>query len=94
MNNRSRLTIGLIISTLLFLSCQSMVYAESIQQLTIPTKLQNIISELNLDLTQDTFETQNLELPTWFPGFLIVQLIKGIIAFFVVLMVLFGIIEP
>lgn len=94
MNNRTRLTIGLIISSLLFLSFQGMAYAESIEQLKIPTKLQNIISESNSELSQDSFEIQNSELSTWFPGFLIVQLIKGIIAFFVVLLVLFGIIEP
>ena len=94
MNKRTRLTIVLIIGSLFFLSFQGMAYAESIEQLKIPTKLQNIISELNLELSQHSFKIQNSELSTWFPGFLIVQLIKGIIAFFVVLLVLFGIIEP
>lgn len=39
-------------------------------------------------------KTKDIETTDWFPGFIIVQIIKGIIAFIVVLLILFDLIDP
>lgn len=60
-------------------------------------ELNNILEKYrNTDLNEFRLPFLSyLSMPTgWFPGFLIVQLIKGIIALIIILLILFDIIEP
>jgi len=93
MKNRKRLTILMILINILFLSFQTTVQAKSTDHSTI-LDLQNSISKLNRNSIDKCTEDFSQEDPTWYPGFLIVQLVKGILAFVVILLILFDIIEP
>jgi len=86
------ITIGVAVGCLLFLSLQCMVYADSINHTDLFSGYKRLISQADSETIQDTVNI--LDLPVWFPGFLIVQLIKGVIAFVIVLLILFDIIEP
>ena len=58
------------------------------------TGLIDIYNEKGEEEFVKTVLTSENPLTNWFPGFLIVQLIKGVIAFILVLLILFDIIEP
>ena len=53
------------------------------------SKVNNLLDQIQSYISNDD-ETK----PTWFPGFLIVQLIKGVLAFFIILLMLLDLIEP
>lgn len=86
----NRLAMGIVIGCLFFLSLQSVVYADSITNNELLSQLKNLISQSGIELNQ----FNNQEKPLWFPGFLIVQLIKGIIAFILIILILLDVIEP
>jgi len=88
------ITIGAVVGCLLFLSLQGVVYADSIDYTDMFSEYERLITESDSDFIEDTINSFNLEQPLWYPGFLIVQLIKGVLAFIIVLLILFDIIEP
>ena len=73
-------TIAFFFSTVLILSMFTNVSASKCVTEELNEKIQKIIEEK--------------EESKWFPGFMIVQLIKGAIALVLVLLVLFDLIEP
>jgi len=91
MRTSNRLTIGLIIGCLLFLGLQNIVYAEPINN-ELLSHFKSLISQSDRELNQ--YDQYNQSEPVWFPGFLIVQLIKGIIAFILIILILLDVIEP
>ncbi len=93
MKNHNRFAISMVICSFLLLSLQGTAYAKSMNHPTTASQLQNITSTSGIDAIRHFSAIFNRELPTWFPGFLLVQLIKGVIAFILVLLILFDIIE-
>jgi len=85
-----RAIFGLVIIVLIFVSFQSVVSAESLKQSSNIYKRE--VSESSI------FNSYNLEIDEhislWYPGFLLVQLVKGVMAFIIVLLILLDIIEP
>ena len=92
MRNMNRLAMGIVIGCLFFLSLQSVVYADSITNNELLSQLKNQISQLDKEINQ--VDRDNQKQPLWFPGFLIVQIIKGIIAFILIILILLDVIEP
>lgn len=88
--NRSIIVFSIIFLTLI--SFQSVVYAESLNKTEVSSQLKRPISQSEFEFDSYKFDDQTR--PSWFPGFLIVQLIKGVTAFIIVLLILFDIIEP
>lgn len=87
-----RVTTGLVIFSLFFLCLQAIVYAESTSHLTQFSKIQQQL--LKTDSQNDWRTLFSEEHPSWYPGFLIVQIIKGVIAFILIILILLDIIEP
>jgi hypothetical protein len=81
---------GLVIITIISVSFQGALSAESLQQSSYVSKHE--LSEFSI------FDISNIEInehmPLWYPGFLLVQLVRGVIAFIIVLLILFDLIEP
>lgn len=88
----TRITIGIVILSLLFLGFQSVVYAETTSYPTVLTKVEQQLSKTDTLNKYTTLFSQ--EDSSWYPGFLIVQLIRGVLAFFVVILILLDLIEP
>ncbi len=79
---------------LILLGMQSVVYADSINKSNQLFQFPAISSESDEVFSFDFMVGNELEQSSWYPGFLIVQLLKGIMAFFMILLILFDIIEP
>lgn len=84
-----------IISTLLlvFASFSSVACAQNITAEAQETNDKDKTpTQIKLDLLESIKEKNTNE--KWFPGFMLVQLVKGVLAFFLVLLILLDIIEP
>jgi len=90
MKIQRRIIFGFVIITVILVSFQGALSAESLQQSSYVLK--NDLSEFSI------FDISNSEIneymPLWYPGFLLVQLVKGVMAFIIVLLILFDLIEP
>lgn len=90
MKIQRRIIFGFVIITIILVSFQGALSAESLQQSSYVLK--NDLSEFSI------FDISNSEIneymPLWYPGFLLVQLVKGVMAFIIVLLILFDLIEP
>lgn len=88
--NRIIIVFSIIFLTLV--SFQSVVYAESLNKTEVSSQLKRPILQSYFKF--DSYKLDDQTHPLWFPGFLIVQLIKGVMAFIIILLILFDIIEP
>ncbi|MFO8077807.1 MAG: hypothetical protein R6U21_04120 [Thermoplasmatota archaeon] len=94
MRKKNKFTLGAVVFCLLFLSLQSVISANSVDNTVSVSQIQNMLSQSDMDFLQNALDTDDLQEPLWYPGFLIVQLIKGVMAFFIILLILLDIIEP
>lgn len=92
MKTINHLIICISISCLFLVSLQSVVHGDSLNKIEALSQFENLMSQSNFELND--FSGNDQEHPLWFPGFLIVQLLKGVMAFILVLLILFDIIEP
>ena len=86
-----KITIGIVIFSLILIFFQGAVSSESLQKSTFSSIMDHIIFS---DIANEKHFDLNGMLPQWYPGFLLVQLVRGVIAFIVVLLILFDLIEP
>ena len=89
-----RIGLYLTLAIIVFINFNSAVYAKSEINTNSYSKLQTIINTIKSKLIEEESDLYDNNIPTWYPGFLIIQLIKGIFALILVLLILFDLIEP
>jgi len=77
---------------LIFASFSSIASAQATQLITRNKAISDILFQ-KTGITDDELEEKTSE-SQWFPGFLLVQIVKGIAALILILLILFDIIDP